>query len=120
MIAQCPKYDKAISTNESLMIATVDPSFVEVVRKRMPVLEHRRDDIYSLTLANKVDSLKRSDYLFANIIISASIVFYQTKFSYAFTNIRCVVPGRKYVLLSVITCFESRILRCTDFVDTCR
>lgn len=61
----------------------------------MPVLEHRRNDIYSLSLTSRVDSTEQESYLFSDKIVPASAVFYRTKFSYAFTNIRCVVPGRK-------------------------
>lgn len=61
----------------------------------MPVLEHRRNDIYNLFLLdNKVSIDDSETYKFADKAIPGSTVFYRTKFSYAFTNIRCVVPGR--------------------------
>lgn len=85
-------------TNECLAIATIDPNLILEVRKRMPVLEHRRNDIYSLSLTSHVDSIEQDHYLFSDKIVPASAVFYRTKFSYAFTNIRCVVPGRKFFL----------------------
>lgn len=62
----------------------------------MPVFEHRRNDVYELI---KLDGSSQhesetSHYMFANKIIPVKTVFYVSKYSYAFTNIRCVVPGR--------------------------
>lgn len=62
----------------------------------MPVLEHRRNDIYKLIEMKNEQIFPdyRFNYQFADKVIQSSTVFYCTKYSFAFTNIRCVVPGR--------------------------
>lgn len=82
--------------NESVIIAEIDNGVISKVRGDMPVLQHRRDDIYNLIEVNNKQILPdcRSTYMFAEKMIPSSTVFYCTKFSFAFTNIRCVVPGR--------------------------
>ena len=96
IIAECPQYKESIPTNESFAIAEIDDNLVSKIRRDMPVFQHRRDDIYSLkeistSLANISN---REHYMFSNKVIKCSTVFYSTQHSYAFTNIRCVVPGR--------------------------
>lgn len=65
----------------------------------MPVFNHRRTDLYELMeikcSKSKKANVNRSHFMFADKIIPSSTVFYTTNYSYAFTNIRCVVPGRK-------------------------
>lgn len=62
----------------------------------MPVLQHRRSDIYQLQVVGgeKIPICDEDNFSFAHKIIPANTVFYRTRHSYAFTNIRCVVPGR--------------------------
>ncbi|GJQ64861.1 hypothetical protein Trydic_g7036 [Trypoxylus dichotomus] len=86
--------------------ADIDPHILSKVRGDMPVLEHRRDDIYNLIEINNKEILPdcRATYMFADKIILSSTVFYCTKYSFAFTNIRCVVPG--HVLVSSIRCVK--------------
>lgn len=67
----------------------------------MPCFEHRRDDIYQLNTLREstgVDSKSTHDYDFGGHLIPKDIVFMQSEHSIAFTNIRCVVPGRKKAL----------------------
>lgn len=98
IIAECPKYNESISTNESFAIAEIDNNLVSKIRRDMPVFQHRRDDIYSLKEISNSNSLAntndREHYMFSDKVIERSTVFYSTEYSYAFTNIRCVVPGR--------------------------
>lgn len=62
----------------------------------MPCFQHRRHDVYDLSPVNiNVPALNDNDtFKFAEKDIKGSTVFYRSKHSYAFTNIRCVVPGR--------------------------
>lgn len=68
----------------------------------MPIFDHRRPDCYSL----KTEALHHKYYFdcpeydasqpfqFSDKLIPRETVFYETIYSIAFTNIRCVVPGR--------------------------
>lgn len=96
IIGEGLKYAEDVPVNESVIIVNIDDGFISKVRKEMPVLQHRRDDIYNLTENNNKLVLPecRQAYMFADKIIHPSTVFYCTKYSFAFTNIRCVVPGR--------------------------
>lgn len=66
----------------------------------MPLEYHKRYDIYSkitsstpLLLVNKpIEDLH--EFKFGQVIVKGSQVFYQTQLCYAFTNIKCVLPGR--------------------------
>lgn len=76
----------------------------------MPVYQHRRNDIYTLMQRNpSSQKITRESFNFADKIIPASTVFYQSNFSYAFTNIRCVLPGRilyeKYLIFLLVVIF---------------
>lgn len=95
ILSQCPKYDESSPTNQSFGIATLDTSILNKIREEMPVLSHRRNDLYNLFLLdNKLPIDEATDFNFSNKPIPGSTVFYRTEFSFAFTNIRCVVPGR--------------------------
>ncbi|XP_049883842.1 nitrilase and fragile histidine triad fusion protein NitFhit isoform X2 [Pectinophora gossypiella] len=87
------------------------------VRRNMPVFHHRRRDIYSLNLLSirksplplhkgeKVQTESRTQYseysgptnVFGHVKVPESCVFYKTKYSYAFVNLRCVIPGHVLV-----------------------
>lgn len=85
-----------MDTNESIAVAEIDLDLVKKIRKEMPCFQHRRHDIYDLSRVNcSVAVLNDTDsFKFADKVIKGSTVFYRSKHSYAFTNIRCVVPGR--------------------------
>ncbi|XP_072391759.1 nitrilase and fragile histidine triad fusion protein NitFhit [Diabrotica undecimpunctata] len=103
VVAECPKYNENNPTNESIAVAEVNTEYVKKIRQEMPVQKHRRTDIYNLNLLpnnNKND--ETSSYTFADKIIPASTVFYKSNYCYAFTNIRCVVPG--HVLVATLRC----------------
>ncbi|CAG9794514.1 unnamed protein product [Diatraea saccharalis] len=85
------------------------------VRRNMPVFQHRRRDIYSLyTLSLRKDLLpvhmqhssisdaprERHDgptHVFGQVQIPDKCVFFKSKLSYAFVNLRCVIPGHVLV-----------------------
>lgn len=61
----------------------------------MPVFQHRRNDIYQLDSVQTTPVLHDvTHFMFSDKIVPITTVFHTTKYSYAFTNIRCVVPGR--------------------------
>ncbi|XP_066145780.1 nitrilase and fragile histidine triad fusion protein NitFhit isoform X1 [Euwallacea fornicatus] len=101
VVAECPKYSEEIDSNESIGIATIDLDLVEKVRAEMPVFYHRRNDIYSLNLIGCCQEIDDNHiYSFGDKNIPGKTVFYISKYCYAFTNIRCVVPG--HVLISTL------------------
>ncbi|KAK9712865.1 Carbon-nitrogen hydrolase [Popillia japonica] len=104
IIAEGQKYTDSKPNDESVIIAEVDNNFISQVRNDMPVLEHRRNDIYKLIEMKNEQIFPdyRFNYQFADKVIQSSTVFYCTKYSFAFTNIRCVVPG--HVLVSSLRC----------------
>lgn len=88
------------------------------IRKRLPCFDHRRGDIYALAPVQMItakESLvtpnaeftplpvakeEKPYFMFASNAVQKSTIFLETPLSIAFTNIRCVVPGRKFSLFS--------------------
>lgn len=110
IIASLPKYTVGVDTNEGVAVAEIDLDLVKKIRREMPCFQHRRNDVYDLCPVNiDVPPLNDNDnFKFADKIIPGSTVFYRSKHSYAFTNIRCVVPGR---ILKLIFSFFCVILK---------
>ncbi|XP_060530672.1 nitrilase and fragile histidine triad fusion protein NitFhit [Cylas formicarius] len=100
IVAECPRYQEGKDMDESIAVAIVDLGFLNRVRNEMPVFSHRRNDLYNLNLLQNPQDIGQVNYSFADKIIPASTVFYRSKYSFAFTNIRCVVPG--HVLVSTL------------------
>lgn len=98
IVAECPKYSSGIPTNSSIAVAEIDQSLIKKVREEMPVYSHRRNDVYQLKQLGLPKNTLPDNFNFADKIIPASTVFYQSNYSFAFTNIRCVVPGRILVI----------------------
>lgn len=103
----------------------LDINQMDLIRERLPCFEHRRDDIYALaaiqvklpvtsvpesTLRKQAKTIltmqsegqqeqipedEEPYFLFAKHPVFKSTIFYETANSLAFTNITCVVPGRK-------------------------
>ncbi|XP_028172274.1 nitrilase and fragile histidine triad fusion protein NitFhit isoform X2 [Ostrinia furnacalis] len=85
------------------------------VRRNMPVFQHRRKDIYSLytlalrkspLLAHKprteapdspVRTVSGPTQVFGHVRVPDTCVFYKSKLTYAFVNLRCVIPGHVLV-----------------------
>ncbi|KAK9875671.1 hypothetical protein WA026_009466 [Henosepilachna vigintioctopunctata] len=99
IIAECPPYQEGTETNESVAVAKIDPEVAFKIRKEMPVLDHRRKDLYELKVKcdNCVPILKTDKFKFSHIDIIEPVVFVQSQLSYGFTNLRCVVPGHVLV-----------------------
>lgn len=89
---------------------SIDVNELEAIRKRMPCFEHRRNDVYALApvqmiapaksidekqIARNIDAEPTPYFVFEKNPVHKSTVFYESPLALAFTNIRCVVPGRK-------------------------
>ncbi|KAL1509808.1 hypothetical protein ABEB36_004489 [Hypothenemus hampei] len=100
IVGECPKYsEEAPHINESFAVVTIDLDLVQKVRTEMPVFSHRRNDLYNLNLIKTPESIDDEKcYSFADKLIPGKTVFCVSKYCFAFTNIRCVVPG--HVLVS--------------------
>lgn len=84
------------------------------IRNRLPCFSHRRDDVYALAPVKMItaeESLNTRNvtftpipvekeeipyFVFEKYPVAKSTTFLETPSSIAFTNIRCVVPGRKF------------------------
>lgn len=100
IIAECPKYTENTipSSDFSYAVAIIESSSLEKIRQEMPVFNHRRDDIYQIQQKSICPDIESCDpYMFATKKIPARTVFYRSNLSFAFTNIRCVVPGHVLV-----------------------
>lgn len=92
-IAEC-------SEGTGFAIGLVDRDFIKNCRSRLPIWTDRRYDIYA-DIEPAIDNYPIHDdkeYLFQNMVIPPSQVFYRTRFSYAFVNHRPVLHG--HVLIS--------------------
>ncbi|KAJ6645366.1 Nitrilase and fragile histidine triad fusion protein NitFhit [Pseudolycoriella hygida] len=79
-------------------VTDIDLDVAAKVRQNMPCLEHRRNDIYSLSvMSKKFVSPSTKDFVFEKYPIPHETIFYESNHSLAFTNIRCVVPGHVLV-----------------------
>lgn len=99
----------------------IDTKKIESVRNNMPCFEHRRDDIYRIRcLTTPITTNVQKDFMFGPHVIPKETIFFESVHSFAFTNIRCVVPGHVLVaskssksLLGDLTPEET-----TDFFET--
>lgn len=74
----------------------LDLSTIQPIRDNIPCFKHRRDDIYSLSVQHASTNIEE-DFRFGECTIKKETVFLQTRYCYAFTNIRCVVEGHVLV-----------------------
>uniref|UniRef100_A0A8D8MVT8 Nitrilase and fragile histidine triad fusion protein NitFhit n=2 Tax=Culex pipiens TaxID=7175 RepID=A0A8D8MVT8_CULPI len=83
-----------------VVIAELDFDKLANVRQNMPCFDHRREDVYNLSYVKGTARAETSTtkYNFGGIDIPQDSVFYTSEHSFAFVNIRCVVPG--HVLVS--------------------
>ncbi|XP_063234210.1 deaminated glutathione amidase isoform X2 [Bacillus rossius redtenbacheri] len=102
VVAQC-------SEGTGVATAELDPSLLAGVRAGMPVLQHRRHDLYPrlATSAPPPTALGEeeegaSSYRFGQVSVPAGAVFYRTPLSIAFTNKKCAVHG--HVLVAPLRC----------------
>jgi len=106
VIAQC-------SEQPGFVLAPIDLSLIKTIRQAMPLECHRRYDIYpkmiSSTLCKKKSIEDFYEFKFGSSIVKGLQVFYKTQLCLAFTNIKCVLPGRillKYFkIILYLICF---------------
>ncbi|XP_053686001.1 nitrilase and fragile histidine triad fusion protein NitFhit isoform X2 [Sabethes cyaneus] len=84
-----------------VVVTTLNYDRLGSVRQNMPCFEHRRDDIYNLSCRDALAGppLLEQKYLFGGFDIPKETVFFSSEHSFAFVNIRCVVPGHVLVTL---------------------
>ncbi len=89
IIAKCDN-----NNDVDVAVVDIDLDIAAKVRKNMPCFEHRRNEIYSLSVTPEKLQPTTADFVFEKYPIPNETIFYQSNHSLAFTNIRCVVPGR--------------------------
>lgn len=90
IIAQC-------SDEPGFVLAPIDLTLINNMRETMPLKNHRRYDIYPKLSSNGFYSLPITDsneIKFGSVVVKGFQIFCQTTLSMAFTNIKCVLPGR--------------------------
>lgn len=94
VIAQCRE-------GTDVCVAEIDLSYLKSVRANMPVWSHRRPDLYgeiqNLSKSTGCSIDNEEKYQFGHCWIKNTQVFYKTKLSYAFVNIKPVFPGHVLV-----------------------
>ncbi|XP_075988894.1 ntrilase and fragile histidine triad fusion protein NitFhit isoform X2 [Anticarsia gemmatalis] len=99
-------------------IAEINLDKLKDVRRNMPVFEHRRPNVYSLYNLSLRKALLPEHgsppagtgsphsttspqagpaHVFGHVSVSDSCVFYKSALTYAFVNLRCVIPGHVLV-----------------------
>lgn len=121
ILAECDQDDASVPQCRTVKIA-LDPLLD--VRKRLPCFEHRRNDVYalaplrlisaekSINVTNSeskpvpIEDEKTPYFLFEKYPVPKATTFLETPLSIAFTNITCVVPGRRFSCISVSFFFD--------------
>lgn len=86
-----------------IILAEIHTSYVEKVRRDMPVWLHRRPELYGTVSSAECNTeLMESDFMFGEIEIKPSQLFYQTQHSVAFVNKKPVLAG--HVLMAPLRC----------------
>ncbi|XP_068219814.1 nitrilase and fragile histidine triad fusion protein NitFhit [Palaemon carinicauda] len=96
-----------ISEGTGIAVADIDLGYVEKIRKEMPVVKHRRSDLYHLFELPQPGSLRICDvlpmpssyvsYQFGNVSVPGSCIFLKSLHSQAFVNKKPVTPGHVLV-----------------------
>lgn len=88
IIAQC-------EASTDFVLVNINLNQADSTRLAMPVYNHRRYDIYPKILpATNYIGEGQKKYQFGQVEVFAESVFYRSALTIAFTNKRCVVPGR--------------------------
>lgn len=93
VVAQCRE-------GTDVALAEIDLHYLAKIREEMPVWSHRRHDLYSRILnldcsPERIDS--QEEYTFGHVKIKSSGVFARSSLSYAFVNIKPVLPGHMLI-----------------------
>uniref|UniRef100_A0A1I7SXH6 Nitrilase and fragile histidine triad fusion protein NitFhit n=1 Tax=Caenorhabditis tropicalis TaxID=1561998 RepID=A0A1I7SXH6_9PELO len=89
VVAQC-------SERVDICFAELDLSYVDSLREMQPVFSHRRSDLYTLHVNERIT--ENTDLKFAGFSIPVGHIFYSTPQSFAFVNLKPVTEG--HVLIS--------------------
>uniref|UniRef100_A0A0N5BAD2 Nitrilase and fragile histidine triad fusion protein NitFhit n=1 Tax=Strongyloides papillosus TaxID=174720 RepID=A0A0N5BAD2_STREA len=89
----------------------INLDYLEKVRQNQPVFEHRRNDLYTLVNCEQQKLSEKEEYMFANIKIPKDHVFYKSKYTFAFVNLRPIVKGH------VLICPIRHVKRLGDLTD---
>ncbi|CAL1285298.1 unnamed protein product [Larinioides sclopetarius] len=90
------------SEGVGITFADIHLDYIKKIRSEMPVWEHRRSELYGTIVAPKISPDAETTYMFATIQLIPNCIFYKTRYSIAFVNRKCVVPG--HVLVTPIRC----------------
>ncbi|GFY42301.1 nitrilase and fragile histidine triad fusion protein NitFhit [Trichonephila inaurata madagascariensis] len=85
------------SDGVGITFADINLEYMRKVRTAMPVWEHRRSELYGNIIPAKSSPDSNTIYMFADIQLNPGYIFYKTKYSIAFVNKKCVVPGHVLV-----------------------
>ncbi|KAF4533445.1 hypothetical protein B566_EDAN001171 [Ephemera danica] len=99
VIAQC-------SEGTGICLAEVDLAYVRRIREEMPIWSHRRTDVYPKFTLNSVLPNDDDMFQFGHCTIQGRTIFYKTNLTYAFTNKKCVVPGRTLFIYFTAICLK--------------
>lgn len=73
----------------------------------MPIQSHRRYDIYQKMISTSTpcnELVKDTDeFKFGTATVKGLQIFFKTQLCFAFTNIKCVLPGRRYHFKNIST-----------------
>ncbi|XP_041350404.1 nitrilase and fragile histidine triad fusion protein NitFhit-like isoform X2 [Gigantopelta aegis] len=91
VIAQCKE-------GVDVCTAEIDLEYLEKIRQDMPVWQHRRHDLYGRIVTTSTGDVDSTEiYQFGQYPVKSASVFYRSALSYAFVNIKPVVPGHVLV-----------------------
>lgn len=77
----------------------IDLDEINKVREKMPIIEHRRSDLYSLSsptnLRIPIESSNENELQWGQVKISTDQIFFRTASTMALVNKKPILPGRK-------------------------
>lgn len=93
VVAQCRE-------GTDMATAEIDLAYLARIREDMPVQAHRRHDLYSELInlncgTENIDN--QEEYTFGHVRVKCGCVFARTSLSFAFVNIKPVLPGHMLV-----------------------
>ena len=101
----------------SVRTVDIDLGQIEKIREKMPILEHRRRDLYSLTtpinIIVPINENNNEKISWGQIKITESQIFFRSTLCFALVNRKPVVPGRKFIFVSFFV-FNTKF-RCSRF-----
>ncbi|GIY27431.1 nitrilase and fragile histidine triad fusion protein NitFhit [Caerostris extrusa] len=90
------------SEGVGIIFADINLESIKKIRSEMPIWEHRRSELYGSVMPPENDQNTETTYMFATNELNPDCIFYKTKYSMAFVNKKCVVPG--HVLVTPLRC----------------